>query len=77
MDRMQKLASRVGRLEEKQSTDKWSNTNKNDKPKLAGAIVFASFMALFILGFIYQWQWGWLVAIGVMGVIMPVGISEG
>ena len=49
----------------------------NDKPRLAGAIYFASFTAIFIAGLFLNWHWGWLTAIAVLGVCSAASATDG
>jgi hypothetical protein len=47
-----------------------------DKPKLASAIYFVSFMALFIAGLFLNWHWGWLTAISIIGISITFSIND-
>jgi fatty acid desaturase len=68
MDRIQRLKDRVDKLEKAQHVNEYPN----DKPKLATSIRFAAGMALFIVGILMHWHWGWLVAIGIATASMLV-----
>lgn len=75
MDRIQKLAERVDKLEKEKPIVVYRHDK--DMPRLASAIVFASFVALFITGLLLAWHWGWLIAIGVIGVIVTISTFDG
>lgn len=73
--RMEKLEEKVEALEKKAPSVTYTTTN--DKPKLASAIYFAAFMALFITGLLLHWHWGWLTAIGIFGVGVSASVAGG
>lgn len=74
MDRVQRLAERVKKLEEE--IVKIKEGKYNDKPKLAGSIVFIGFVGLIAILYIAGAHWGWMVASFVFGASMALNISD-
>lgn len=75
MDRIQKLAERVGALEGQKIRPPIIEYS-SDKPKLAASLFFLAWMLLFCTGLFLGWHWGWLVAIGVTAASMAVGTLD-
>jgi hypothetical protein len=74
-EKVTELEKKVTELEKKEPKVTYETTT--DKPKLAGAIIFAAFMALFITGIVLHWHWGWLTAIGIIGVSASFSALDG